>query len=283
MTMTTALTRLSGSAFELTITIPWADIRKIYDEVFEELAAKIEIEGFRPGKAPRTLVEEKVDKAKVYGEVINRIVPESYRRALDEHNLKPVINPQVKISSAEEEKDWQVIASSAEKPTVNLGDYKKYVTEINAKGKIWKPGDDEKVKKEEEQKKISEIIDKLLEVCKVELPEIMVEAETSRLLTQLLEDVRSAGLTYEQYLQSSSQTAEAIKGKYRSQADTALKLEFILEAIAEDLKVEVAPEELEALITREADPAKQKALREQSYILASIVRRDKTIARLLVL
>ncbi len=277
--MTTALTRLSGSAFELTISIPWADVKKIYDEVFTELAAEIEVEGFRKGKAPQNLIESKIDKGKVYSEAINRIVPQSYRKALEEHGLKPIISPSVKIASAEEEKDWQVVATSAERPTVELGDYKAQIKTT----KIWKPGDDENVKKEDEQKKISEIIDKVLAVCKIDLANIMVESETSRLLTQLLEDVRQAGLTYEQYLQSSGQSADAIKEKYHKQAETALKLEFILEAIADDLKIEVTEEEMKAVIDKETDPQKKKAISDQSYLLASIMRRDKTIAKLLVL
>lgn len=281
--MTTALTRLSGSAFELTITLPWSEIKKIYDQVFEELAAEIEVEGFRPGKAPKDLVAAKVDKNKVYGEVINRIVPESYRKALEEHNLHPIISPQIKISQAEEEKDWQLIVQSAEKPEVKVGDYQKEISALNATSKIWKPGEDEKAKTEDEKKKVSQIVDKLLTACQVELPTIMVDSEANRLVTTLLEDVRAAGLTYEQYLQSSSQTAEAVKEKYRSQAEAALKLEFILEAVANDLKIEVSPEEVKTIITKETDPERKKALTQQAYLLASVLRRDKTIAKLLTL
>ncbi len=120
-------------------------------------------------------------------------------------------------------------------------------------------------------------------MCQVELPQIMVDSEVNRLLTQLLEDVRQAGLTYEQYLQSSQQTAEGIKTKYQQQATASLKLEFILEAVADDLKVEITPAEIEEIINKETDEAKKKALKEQSYILASILRRDKTISRLLTL
>lgn len=281
--MTTALTRLAGSAFELTITIPWADVRKVYDLVFEELAAEIEVEGFRKGKAPKDLIEPKIDKGKVYGEVINRLVPETYSKALEEHGLKPIISPLVKITTAEEEKDWQLIASGSEKPTVDLGDYKKIAGDINSTGKIWKPGDDEKVKKDDEQKKISEIIDKLIKTCKIEIATVMIDSEVNRLITQLLEDIRHAGLTYEQYLQSSKQTAEAVKEKYHQQAETALKLEFILEAIAEDQKITVTPEEISAVIEKETDPERKKAITDQSYLLASVMRRDKTIAKLLSL
>lgn len=279
--MTTALTRLSGSAFELTLTIPWSDVKRIYDLVFDEIASQMEVEGFRPGKAPKNLIEQKVDKGKVYGEVVNRLLPESYQKALEEHGLHPIISPQVKIAQASQEKEWQFIAQAAEKPKVDLGNYKELVTGLNASGKIWKPGDDEKAKQEDQQKKISEIIDKLLGVCTVELAPVLVDSETNRLVTQLLEDVRQAGLTFEQYLQSSSQTNEAVREKYRKQAETALKLEFILEAIADNLNIEVSDEEVQQVIAKEPNEEKKKALQAQSYVFASVLRRDKTIAKLL--
>lgn len=289
--MTSALSRLSGSAFELTLTVPWSDVKKIYDQVFDELAGQIELPGFRKGTAPKNLVADKVDKSKVYGEVVNRVLPEAYQKALSEHNLKPIVSPKVQIAAADEDKDWQFIAKAAEKPTVELDDYKKYVAEINSKNKIWTPDkgkseevkEDDKSKEEEKSKKVSGIIDKLLEVCRVELAELLLESEVNRLITQLIEDVRQAGLTYEQYLQSSSQTADQIRDKYRHQAEAALKLEFILEAVADDLKVEVSKEEIEAIIDKETNPEKKKALQDQSYLLASILRRENTITKLLTL
>lgn len=279
--MTTALTRLSGSAFELTMTLPWADVKKIYDQVFDELAAEIEVEGFRKGKAPKEVVQSKIDKSKIYSEVVNRILPESYSKALAEHGIKPVISPKVRITSAEEEKDWQFIATSAEKPQVDLDNYKDAVKNLNTSGKIWVPGD--KKDEEEKSKKISQIIDKLLEVCKIELAEILVESEVNRLMTTLIDDVRAAGLTYEQYLASKGETAEKVREKYRQQAQTALKLEFILEAVADDLEVKVSETELNAVIDKETDLTKKQALKDQSYLLASILRRENTLTKLLSL
>ncbi len=287
--MASALTRLSGSAFELTLTVPWADVKAIYDKVFDELAAEIEIEGFRKGKAPKNLVENKVDKNKIYGEVVNRVLPDSYQKALEEHKLKPIVSPKVQIAQAEEEKDWQFIAKAAEKPSVDLDGYQDAVKSVNASGKIWKPGlpdeasaeagDEEKQK----TKKINEIIEKLLEVTKVELPELLIESEVNRLMTALIDDVRHAGLTFDQYIQSSGQTAESLRQKYRSQAETALKLEFIFEAIADDLNVIVSKEEIDSVINRETDPKKKDALQMQSYVISGILRRENTIARLLTL
>lgn len=278
--MTTALTRLSGSAFELTITVPWLDVKKIYDLVFDELAAQIDIEGFRKGKAPKEVITSKIDKAKVYREVINHLLPESYSKALEEHNLKPVIAPRVQVASAQEDKDWQFIAKSAEKPHVELGKYQEEIKSLNAKDKIWVPGQAKEATKEDEDKKsqkVSQIITKLLEICNIQLADILVESEANRLITQLIEDVRQAGLTYEQYLQSSHQTAESVKEKFHQQSQNALKLEFILESIADDLKVQVSEAQINAIIEKEADPKKKEGLKSQSYLLASILRREKCL------
>ncbi len=288
--MTTALTRLSGSAFEVTMTIAWADVKSIYDQVFAELAADIEVEGFRKGKAPQNLIEAKIDKSKVYSEVINRVLPDAYQKALGEHGLKPIIAPKVQIASAEEAKDWQFIARAAEKPTVDLGSYQDAIKTINAKEKIWVPGQVKepaqpaggptKEDEEKKSKRVSEIIDQLLKICQVELAELLVESEVNRLMTQLIDDVRQAGLTFEQYLASKSETAEVVRTKYHTQAETALKLEFILNALADDLQIQVGQEEIDAIINKEVDPAKKTALQEQSYVLSSILRREKTIDKL---
>lgn len=280
--MTTALTRLAGSAFEITLTVPWADVKKIYDQVFDELAAEIEVEGFRKGKAPKDVISAKVDKSKIYGEVVNRILPESYQNALKEHGLKPIISPKVQIASGEEDKDWQFIAKASEKPIIDLGSYQDAIKTINAKGKIWTPNEPKK-EEQDKQKKISEIIDKLLQVCKVELSELLVESEVNRLMAQLIDDVRQAGLTFEQYLGTKGETSEKLRQKYRLQAETALKLEFILDAIADDLKIEITQKEIDNVIDKEVDPEKKKSLKDQSYLLASMLRREGTIDKLTAL
>lgn len=285
--MTTALTRLSGSAFEITLTVPWSDVKTVYDKVFDELAAEIEVEGFRKGKAPKEVLQSKVDKSKIYGEVINRILPESYQKALSEHNLKPIISPRVQVSQAEEDKDWQFLIKASEKPSVNLNNYQQEIKNINSKGKIWTPDSNQPAEgdkqQEEKTKKINEIIDKLLETCTVDLSELLIDAETTRLVSQLIDDVRQAGLTFEQYLSSKGETAESVRAKYQKQATNALKLEFILDAVADDLQVQVSQAEIDAIINKETTADKKKALQEQSYLLASIIRRENTITKLLVL
>lgn len=275
--MTTALNKLPDNSFELTITVPWTDIKTTFDQIVDRLLSEVEIEGFRKGKAPRDLALKNLDQGKIYGQVVNEILPKVYSQAIEEQKLQPITSPKVQILAADPDKDWVFKATSCEKPAIDLGDYKAQIKTA----KIWKPGDDiKKEDAEEKSKRINEIISKLIESAKITLPAILVESEEERLLAQLIDDVRAAGLTYDQYLASKGATADGVKSQYHTQAEAALKLEFILEEIAKIEKISVSQEEIEAVINKEKDPKGQENLRKQSYLLASIMRREKTLTYL---
>src|SRR4030042_894509 len=63
--MTSKMQHLTDGTIELVITIPWAEVQKTYDAVVDNTVKNAELSGFRKGKAPRNLVEEKPDKTKV--------------------------------------------------------------------------------------------------------------------------------------------------------------------------------------------------------------------------
>lgn len=265
---------MNDGTIELTLTIPWTDVKKVYDQIIDVALSEVEIEGFRKGMAPREMALKKIDTGRVYGEVVNQILPKAYADEIKKQNLNPIVSPKVQIVTADPDKDWVFKATSCEKPAIDLGDYKAQIKT----SKIWKPGDEiQKEDAEAKSKKVNDIIVKLLESAKISLPAILVESEEERLLAQLIDDVRAAGLTYDQYLASKGTTADGIKSQYRAQAEAALKLEFILEEIAKNENITVSQEQIEAVINKEKDPKGQENLRKQSYLLASVMRREKTL------
>src|SRR3990167_1598620 len=93
---TSTITHLPKSTVQLEINIPWQEIQSSYEEILKNVTQEAEIEGFRKGKAPKSLVEEKTDKNKLYEEVIKKIVPQVYAQAISEHKLNPIISPKIK-------------------------------------------------------------------------------------------------------------------------------------------------------------------------------------------
>ncbi len=262
----------------LTITIPSADIKKTWEEVMADVVKNAQIQGFRKGKAPRKLVEEKTDKEKIKEEVLKKLLPIVYTEAVKTQNIRPIINPkihidpdQVGVEKLEEEKDWQFTALTCEAPVVNLNNYKNSVKNITAKSKIIIPG------KEKSEIKFEEIVKALLESVNAKIPEILVDNETNRLLSQTLEDVKKLGLTLDQYLSSTGKNPQILREEYRGKAKNDIKLEFALAKIAEEEKITVEEKEIEEAINASKGDEERKNLESNRYLLASILRQQKTL------
>jgi FKBP-type peptidyl-prolyl cis-trans isomerase (trigger factor) len=272
--ITTALQKEQNGTLRLTITIPSSDVKKTWDEVVTQFANITEIQGFRKGKAPRKLVEEKIDKEKVREEVLRKLLPIAYTEAIKTQGIKPIISPKIHVEKLEDPgtgKDWQFIALTCESPVVKLGKYKENIQKITAKSKIAVPG------KEPVPAKFEDIVKALLDSITAEIPEILVDNETDRLLSQTLEDVKKLGLTLDQYLSSTGKNPEILRKEYSKKAENDIKLEFALVKIAEEEKIVVEEKEVAEAINASKTDDERKNLEANRYLLASILRQQKTL------
>lgn len=268
--MISSLLRAEDGTLTLTITIPWEKVKKTQEEVVNAAVETAEVSGFRKGKAPKKVVEERLDKEKMREEVLKKLLPDSYIQAVQEQTIRPVINPKIHVEKLEDGKDWQFMAITSEAPVVDLGDYKNKVKSVTAKGKIVLPG------KEPEQPKFEDIAQVLLETAKVTLPKILIEQEADRLLAQTLDEIKRLGLSLDQYLSSTGRDPQSLRADYEKRAENDLKLEFVLQKITEEEKITVDEKEINEAILKAKDDEERKNLEANKYLLASILRQQKT-------
>jgi len=264
---------------QLTITIPKSEIKKNYEQALLEIAKEAEIPGFRKGKAPKEVVEQKIDKAKIYEKTIQEVIPKAYIEAVKKHNIVPIVPPKVELISVQEGQDWQFRATTCERPKVILGKYKEEVKKALAPMKLWTP---EKGKAEEKQKEPSveeknqQVIKTLLEKVAIDLPQILVEEETTRALSSLINQTDSLGLTIDQYLTSIGKSKEQIRAEYRQKVEQELKLQFILDEIVKKENLHVSDSEINELVKATGDEKTKKALNtphQRTYIKNVLLRR----------
>jgi trigger factor len=91
------------------------------ESAYKRLAAKTRIPGFRPGKAPRAVVEAHLGEHALLHEAIDWLVPRVYREALDQEEIDPIDYPQVSVES---EQPLIVKATVPVRPEVDLKDYR---------------------------------------------------------------------------------------------------------------------------------------------------------------
>ena len=106
----------------MTIEVPAATVDATYDRVLNRLASRAKIEGFRPGRAPRALVEARIGPAALREEVVDAMVPEVVRQALDEKSIDAIDNPDVEVLELERGRPAKLKATISVYPEVTLGD-----------------------------------------------------------------------------------------------------------------------------------------------------------------
>lgn len=273
----------------LTINIPKAEIEKEYQKVEDEAVKTVEIKGFRKGKAPKETAKKHLDKGKIYEEVIRILVPKFYADALSEHKVNPIVQPEIKLSKAKEGEDWEFTARVCEKPNVDLGDYKTEVQKVKAESKkdsIWVPGKDEKEKVDPaklREKQLNDILNALLSKVKVEVPSIIIETELSQKMSRLVDELQKLGLTVDKYLQTKNKTPQQFQDETKKEITNTYKLEFILEELADAEKVVVSDHDINKIVSEAKNEAEKKALESQKYYLSSLLRRQKTLDKLLAM
>ena len=271
--MASAINKLEDGTIKLTITVPLADLKKARDEVVEELTKGVTLPGFRKGKAPKKLVEEKLDQDKIKEEVLKKVLPKGYTETVKEHNLRPIINPKIHIIELDTtyQKDWQFEAFTCEMPEIALGNYKDGIKKVTAKTKIIIPG------KQPQEPNMEDLMKTLLESVTVKIPKILADGEVERLLSQMLDEVKKLGLTLDQYLASTGKTPEILRKEYEEKAINDITLEFALQKIAGEEKITVEEKEIEEAIRKAPEEAERKRLEDNRYLLASILRQQKTL------
>lgn len=262
---------------KLTITIPKAEIGKARGEVLEKYSKKTNISGFRPGMAPKSVIEKSIDNEALAEEVLKKLLPQAYSKAIQSNNLKPIINPKIHIEKTEPEKDWEFTALTCEAPDVDLGNYKQNIQNLTTKSKIIIPGKENESKKPQSE----EIMKAIIGSAKAQIPHVLIDQETDRLLSQLLDDIKKLGLTLDQYLASTNRNPESLRQEYEKRAENDMKLEFALHKIAETENITVEPAEIDEAIKKAADETERARLESNRYLLAAILRQQKTLDFLL--
>ena len=274
------LNKLPDNSVEILVKVPWEEVEREYQKTLEEIQKEATLPGFRKGKAPKAQVEKSIGKEKIYQEAIEQLIPRLYQEAVTNQKINPIVSPKVELLAAQEGKNWEIKFTTAEKPTVDLGNYQEEIKKINAKGKIWTPEKEEKKnpeeKENEERERLNQIIETLLKESKVILPDILLENDVNQKLASLIEKTEKLGLTLEQYLASVGKTGEGIRHEYLEESRRNWQLELVLAKIADEEKITVGQEEIDQFISQ-APQENQKALREQHYLIAAMLRQEKTI------
>jgi len=107
----------------LTVELDWAELEKASDRAFKKLVQKYNVPGFRPGKAPRSILERMVGKDAIYQEGLEELIDSAYHEAVHENALVPIGQPELEAPPIEMGQPYTFTARVPVLAPVVLGDY----------------------------------------------------------------------------------------------------------------------------------------------------------------
>ncbi|WP_249689253.1 trigger factor [Staphylococcus lugdunensis] len=122
--MTATWEKKEGNEGLLTVTVPVEKVNKALDKAFKKVVKQINVPGFRKGKVPRPIFEQRFGVEALYQDAVDILLPEAYGEAIEETGIKPVDQPEVNVTQIEKGKDFEFEATVTVEPEVELGDYK---------------------------------------------------------------------------------------------------------------------------------------------------------------
>ncbi|MEB6341528.1 trigger factor [Mammaliicoccus sciuri] len=122
--MTATWEKKEGNQGLLTVTVPKEEVDKGLDKAFKKVVKQINVPGFRKGKMPRPLFEQRFGVESLYQDALDFILPEAYGNAVEVAEINPVDRPEIDVTQMEKGKELIFEATVTVEPEVELGDYK---------------------------------------------------------------------------------------------------------------------------------------------------------------
>ncbi len=128
--MTVTVEKLENNEVKLNIEIDSKISSWEYDKACKRLAQRVNVPGFRQGKAPKNILEKYVGIAALQREVLDSLLPEIFENTIQENNFDLVIPPSIESYEFADDKSLKITAKLELKPEVNLCEYKGVEVEI---------------------------------------------------------------------------------------------------------------------------------------------------------
>ncbi|GAA4062240.1 trigger factor [Amphibacillus indicireducens] len=122
--MTAKWEKKEGNVGTLTVEVEAAKFNDALDQAFKKVVKDVQLPGFRKGKVPRGLFEQRFGVESLYQDAVDFVLPEAYTAAVEETGISPVDQPDVDITQIEKGEPLIFTAEVTVKPEVKLGDYK---------------------------------------------------------------------------------------------------------------------------------------------------------------
>jgi trigger factor len=118
----TDVEELSPTRVKLTIEVPFEELKTSVDRAYREVARQVRVPGFRPGRVPPRVIDQRIGRGAVLEQAVQDAVPELYGKALEENDVYALGQPAVEITKLDDGKELAFTAEVDVRPKFDIPD-----------------------------------------------------------------------------------------------------------------------------------------------------------------
>lgn len=243
--------KLEKSQVAVTVEVTAEEFEAAVQKAYLKMRNKISVPGFRPGKAPRKMIEKLYGEGVFYSDAVDAALPDAYTQAIGSSGLDVVGYPEVEIVDDQIGKDgFTFKATVAVYPEVELGQYKG-VSAVKEEVKVTADDVKERLNQMAEREQSAKIafenalLEKVAGDIKADIPEVMIEEQCRRFLDEFKQRLQAQGIPYDQYCKMTGMDEAKFMEDGREPAVRQVKMDLAIAAIIKAENLDVTDEEIE--------------------------------------
>ncbi len=128
-----AVETLNPTRVKLTVEVPFEELKPSLDAAYATIGSQIQVPGFRKGKVPSRIIDQRVGRGAVLQEAVNEALPQFYGQAVEDNKVRPIGQPEVDVTEvpAKDGDDLKFTVEVDVRPEVTLPDYSAITVEVD--------------------------------------------------------------------------------------------------------------------------------------------------------
>ncbi len=131
--MKSAVETLSPTRVKLTVEVPFEELKPMLDEAYRTIGASVQIPGFRKGKVPSRIIDQRVGRGAVVQEAVNEALPRFFAEAAEAENVRVIGQPEVDVTAVplEDGQDLEFTVETDVRPEIQLPELEGLAVEVD--------------------------------------------------------------------------------------------------------------------------------------------------------
>lgn len=121
--MPSTVEQLSPTRVKITVEVPFAELKPSMDKAYREIAKSVNIPGFRRGKVPPLVIDQRFGRGAIIQEALNDALPRLYGQAVSDNHLAPLAQPEVEVTRLHDGDSIEFVAEVDVRPDFDLPDF----------------------------------------------------------------------------------------------------------------------------------------------------------------